>query len=162
MPTEFNPTRWFKIAFLGCILGLVLVLAVNTVWLLRFSLRHNAPLKLSEQSTRRQLIQVVDSQLAAFRKGDYADAYTHASAVLKEQMSVVALEHMVRNSYPAIANSRDAGFGMVFDNGDVGVVNVAVEDKSGRIVHYEYILRHEKAGWKIGGVERTRSSGILL
>jgi hypothetical protein len=51
---------------------------------------------------------------------------------------------------------------MVFDNGDVGVVNVAVEDKSGRIVHYEYILRHEKAGWKIGGVERTRSSGILL
>ena len=162
MPSKFNPVRWFKIALLGCILGLVLVLAVNSVWLLRGTFRHAAALKLSDQSTRRQLIQVVDSQLTAFRKGDYAGAYLHASAAIKEEMSVTALEHMVRNSYPAIANSRDAGFGMVFDNGELGVVNVAVEDKSGQILHYEYLLRREKTGWKVGGVARTTQSGILL
>ena len=161
MPSQFNPIRWFKIAMLGCILGLIMVLAVNSIWLLRFS-RHNAPLRLSDQSTRRELIHVIDSQLSAFRKGDFAGAYVHAAAAIKEQMSATALEHMVRNSFPAIAESRNAGFGMVFDNGELAVVDVAVEDKSARVLHYEYLLRHEKSGWKIGGVARTKQSGILL
>jgi Domain of unknown function (DUF4864) len=154
--------RWLKIGLLGCALGLLLTLAVSSFWLLTARERGVSPFKLSAESTREKLVQVVGSQLAALRKGDFTRAYDHAATGLKARMTPDAFARMVRNAYPAIANSQQVGFGMIFDNGDFALVNVAVMGQAGDVVHYQYMLHREKTGWKITGVSRARVGGTAI
>jgi hypothetical protein len=115
-----------------------------------------------EESTKKELIRVVDSQLSAFRKNDYLKAYTYAAAGIRAHFSPTAFERMVRMGYPPIAQSRSADFGTTLDNGLQAVINVGITAGSGKaLYYYQYHLQREKSGWKISGVAPIRLKGSL-
>ncbi|MBI3853816.1 MAG: DUF4864 domain-containing protein [Verrucomicrobia bacterium] len=118
-------------------------------------------LQISADSRRRELTQIIKSQLAAFRDDDYVTAYTFAAAGVKTQYPLAAFERMVKGGYPVIARFKSAEFGVVRDNGEEAVVNVEVEGESGNVVHYQYFLRKEDAGWKINGVIAVKPKGTV-
>lgn len=142
---------------LGCALGLTFVL-INLVILNQLGRSGlAAPFKLSDEPVKQELLRVVGSQLSAFRQGDFAAAYSYADSQLKGQFALGTFTEMVRGSYPTIARSRSASFGVVFDNGSLGIVMVGVTGFSGRESHYQYLLRRERAGWRVSGVTRIRA-----
>jgi hypothetical protein len=148
--------RWPRIILLGCALGLLFVM-LNLAIIGHFErLAFTAPFKLSDEPVRRDLMRVIDSQLAAFRNGDFKSAYGWADSALRQDLSPTEFREMVRTSYPAIAASSSASCGIVFDNGRLAVVMVSVTSRSGSLVHYQYLLHRERVGWKISGVTRVR------
>jgi hypothetical protein len=157
--------RWAKVIGLGCALGLVLVAADMVVWSLLVrvvrpgSVRPGPPLSLSTEQVKRELVRVIDSQLSDFRRGDYSAAYAYADSDLKAQVSTNTFERIVKTGYPAIARSRSASFGVILDNGEEALVTVGILTQSGRLMHYRYLLRHERGGWRISGVFRIPVQG---
>jgi len=55
-----------------------------------------------------EAMDTVERQLEAFRRDDYAAAYTHASAEIQAFFDLPAFERMVRTGYPEIARSARA------------------------------------------------------
>lgn len=159
--------RWLKVTLLGCALGLILVTANFLLWSWLFDsnrghMRSGPPLRLSAGSVQQELARVIDSQLSAFRKGDYAGAYAFADSALQAQVSPAVFEHMVKTSYPAIARSRSASFGVSLDNGAEAIVTVGVMSQSGHLLQYHYLMHHEPGGWKISGVVRIHAEGTTV
>jgi hypothetical protein len=116
------------------------------------------PLKLSKEPQRKEFIEVIEQQLAAFRTNDYAKAHTFAAAGIAEQYPVSAFQEMVKVGYPEIANSQPATFGMALDNGEEALVEVEVKASNGAVSGYRYLLKHEMSGWKINGVLQLRTT----
>ena len=160
--------RWLKVTLLGCALGLFLVTANFLLWSWLFDanrggrMRSGPPLRLSAGSVQQELARVIDSQLSAFRKGDYADAYAFADSALQAQVSPAVFERMVKAGYPAIARSRSASFGVSLDNGTEAIVTVGVMSQSGHLLQYHYLLRREPGGWRISGVVRIHAEGTTV
>lgn len=109
-------------------------------------------MKPSEMKTKQAIQGVVSGQLAAFRSGDYVAAYAFADAEIKKQFPVERFEQMVRTSYPVIAHSVSASFGLTFDDGEEAVVNVRVLGAADEAVAYQYLLRRDGDTWRITGV----------
>jgi hypothetical protein len=109
-------------------------------------------LKPSEMKTKEVLHAVIDGQLAAFRKDDYAAAYVFADGEIRNQFSLETFERMVRAGFPAIAHSTSAKCGLSFDNGDEAVVNVRVFSANREPIDYQYTLRRDGEAWHITGV----------
>jgi hypothetical protein len=109
-------------------------------------------LKPSEMKTKDALHAVIDAQLTAFRKDDYAGAYVFADRSIKDQFPLETFERMVRSGYPAIAHSTSAKCGLSFDNGDEAVVNVRVFSANREPIDYQYALRRDGVDWRITGV----------
>ena len=154
------------VVLLGCGLGLLFVfisLSFVTFPADRHGLHSGAlpapRFQISEDSRAKELTQVIESQLSAFRNDDYSKAYKYAASALTAQMSLPAFERMVKAGYPIIARSRSAAFGVIFDNGEQAVVNVGIMGASGQIHHFKYLMEREHAGWKIRGVTEVRFEG---
>lgn len=148
--------RWPKIILLGCALGLIFVMIDLTIFGHFERLAYSAPFKLSDEPVKQELTRVIGSQLAAFRNGDFNRAYGFADSSLRQEFTAPAFREMVRASYPAVATSTSATYGVVFDNGRIGIVMVCLISPAGRLVHYQYLLRREPVGWRISGVTRIR------
>lgn len=101
---------------------------------------------------KEQIHAVVGGQLEAFRKNDFAAAYTFAAAQFRAQFSLPDFEKMVRTGYPAIAGNQDAVYGLTLDDGEKAVVNVRVIGEDKKSVSYQYLLQREGEDWRIGGV----------
>jgi hypothetical protein len=109
-------------------------------------------LKPSEVKIRDAVHGVINGQLAAFRKDDYAGAFVFADRSFKEQLSLEGFERMVKGGYPAIAHSTSARCGLTFDDGDQAVVNVRVFSEGRDPLDYRYTLRRDGENWRITGV----------
>jgi len=109
-------------------------------------------LKPSEMPVKDALHTVINSQLAAFRRDDYAAAYVFADSAIRNQISVEGFEKMVRSGFPAIAHSTAVKFGLTFDNGDDAVINVRVFSAHAEPIDYQYTLRRDGETWRITGV----------
>jgi hypothetical protein len=166
----FRFVRWIMVVTLGCSLGLLYVFTVvSTRQFVRsqdlteidiVGQPQELPFKLSEEHIGRELTSVIESQLAAFRKEDYPQAYTYAASFLRTHLPLPAFERMVRTQYPAIAHSTSVTFGPVLDNGDTAVVNVTVFGESEE-THFQYLLEHEPGGWKIFSVAKVKAAGVM-
>jgi hypothetical protein len=164
--------RWLGVVLLGALLGIALSFAgallfrphprPQAIFPDEGDRKPSTAARLSGESVRRDLIDVIQSQLAAFRKNDYPKAYHYAASGLRDEVSLPAFERMVRHSYPEIAGSSGAQFGMIVDNGDEAVVEVVIITDTGRPGEYEYLLTRELTGWRINGVIRTRPPGQVI
>jgi hypothetical protein len=119
-------------------------------------------LHVSSGNVRSEVTAVIEEQLAAFRSGDYRKAHTFAVSEMREALGVIEFEAMVRMGYPVIANSRSAAFGLALDTGDEAVITVRVQDGEGDSLAYQYHLRKEAGGWRIGGVTRRNDKGNVI
>jgi hypothetical protein len=113
--------------------------------------------KLTDDKLQKQLVLVIQSQLAAFRQEDYSAAYAFAAADFKAQVPLAAFERLVKAAFPQIARSRSAEYGIILDNGEDARVEVTIVGESGTRIHYQYVLHREHGGWKIGGVNEGQT-----
>jgi hypothetical protein len=109
-------------------------------------------LKPSEVRIKDALRAVIDAQLNAFRKEDYAGAYVFSDVEFRHQFTVERFERMVRVGYPAIAHSTSARCGLAFDNGDEAVINVRIFSEGREPIDYQYMLRRDGEVWRVTGV----------
>lgn len=110
-------------------------------------------LKASRREVRRDVIAVIDAQLAAFRSGDPAEAYRYAAANLRAQTPPRTFAAIVRENYPIIWANTRADYGIVRDDGTHAAVLVHVHSQGGS-ASYDYVLIRERGGWRIGSVTR--------
>ena len=114
------------------------------------------PFHPSADAVRTEIIKTVDQQLAAFRANDYAKAYGLASATFRRTFPLPSFEQLVKSRYPAIAQSKSAIFGGVFENGSAAIANVKLTSAVRSEAHYQYLMTHEESGWKVSGVVEFR------
>ena len=102
-------------------------------------------------------------QLEAFRRDDYAAAYTFAAAEIKELFDRAAFERMVKSGYPEIARSTFA----VIARSEVGpdghlYVSVKIRGANGNSIEAVYDMVQEAGGWRINGVATKPDPGLVL
>lgn len=112
-----------------------------------------ATLRASKPEVKKEIVAVIGAQLAAFRAGDAARAYTFAAAELRAQKTLPAFVAIVEQSYPEIWRSEGAEFGIVRDDGTRATVTVQIIAKDSAAA-YDYTLVREKSDWRIIGVLR--------
>ena len=160
--------RWLKLGLLGVGLAGIYIafnLSLLTVPVAGPPLKPKAArneanvgaFKLTEDKLQKQLVRVIQSQLAAFRQEDYSAAYGLAAADFKAQVSLAAFERLVKAAFPQLARSRSAEYGIILDNGEDARVEVTIVGETGTRIHYQYVLHSEHGGWKIGGVNEDQT-----
>ena len=107
----------------------------------------------SKPEVRREIVAVIDAQLAAFRAGDVRKAYSYASTDLRAQKPIQAFAAIVQDNYPEIWANARAEFGLVRDDGATATLLVYVYGKDSD-ASYDYTLVKERAGWRIAAVLR--------
>ena len=163
MKPGFDLMRWVRLALMGCVLGVIFAFVGASLRMLpAFGGARVPPFELSEDAQEKELIRVIDSQLSALRGNDYTKAFYYADSSFKAQMNVRGFERMVKAGFPALVRSRSAVYGVIMDNGELAVVNVGIKTASGRTLHYQYLLRKEKNGWKISGVTQVKLEGMVV
>jgi ABC-type transporter MlaC component len=110
-------------------------------------------LRASKPEVRKDVVTVIEAQLAAFRKGDLPKAYGFAAAALRAQKPLPAFTTIVQTNYPEIWKSTRAEFGIVRDDGTRAEVTVQVFSERGDAA-YDFTLQKEQGGWRIYGVLR--------
>jgi hypothetical protein len=130
----------------GLLTGVLLLLAPGRA----------AELRASRPGVRKEIVAVIEAQLAAFRRGEPERAYRYAAAAFRAQRSLPAFVAIVRDSYPEIWASTRAEAGIVRDDGVRATVTVQVYSKSGDAA-YDYTLVREQSAWRILGVVRHAS-----
>ncbi len=121
-----------------------------------------ATMEESADTVKKELIAVIDAQLAAFREDDFSRAYGFAAGGIQAMMPPPAFEKMVRTGYPLIAHSASAEYGIALDSGDDAAIAVRVTgaDEKGTTAEYLYTLSKENGAWKITGVSAINPGGI--
>lgn len=109
-------------------------------------------MKPSRGHTKEAVHAVISGQLAAFRMENYVAAYAFADEEIRAQFPLERFERMVKLSYPLIAHSVSAKYGLTFDNGDEAVVNVRVAGADEETIAYQFLLRRDGLAWRITGV----------
>jgi len=110
-------------------------------------------LPASKPEVKTAIVAAIEGQLAAFRKGDAAKAYSFAARELRAQKPLRTFTAIVRESYPEIWANVRAEFGIVRDDGSKATVTVQVFAKDAE-AGYDYTLVKETAGWRIYSVVR--------
>ena len=96
---------------------------------------------------------VVMQQLEAFRRDDFATAYTFASGTIRQMFDRARFEEMVRGGYPEIAHSASATIAGS-RRGDAGEIYLIIRivGDNGRAIEAVYELVAERGTWRINGV----------
>jgi hypothetical protein len=136
--------RWLA----ACLLGLSLVILVAQA---------ESDMRASKADVKKEIVAVIEAQLAAFRKGDAAKAYAFSATALRQQKPLRAFAMIVKDSYPEIWANTGAEFGIVRDDGERARLLVHVTAKKGEAT-YDYFMLKERAGWRIEGVLRHEAA----
>lgn len=112
-----------------------------------------AELRASKAEVRKDVITVIEAQLAAFRADDTAQAYGLASATLRAQFPQRRFASIIQSNYPEIWTSTEAEYGIVRDDGTRARLLVHVKSEQGQ-ASFDYVLVKERNGWRIGSVVR--------
>jgi hypothetical protein len=131
------------------LLGMLLIAVLTGVT----GLAAASVMRASKPEVKKEIVAVIESQLAAFRKGDVDKAYGYAAAELRAQKPVRAFAAIVQNNYPEIWANTRAEPGIVRDNGERATVTVQVYSKISDAA-YDFTLTKEREGWRIYGVLR--------
>lgn len=133
--------RWVALAMAGLLLAGVAARGADD------------SLRASKPEVRREIVAVIESQLAAFRAGEVKKAYSQASAALRAQKPLQVFVAIVRENYPEIWANTRAEIGLVRDDGAEATVLVHVFGQRSDAA-YDYTLVKERTGWRIAAVLR--------
>jgi len=112
-----------------------------------------AQIRISKAEGRKEVVAVIEGQLAAFRAGDVNKAYSLAAVPLRAQTPQRTFAAIVKTSYPEIWSNTRAEFGLVRDDGARATVIAHVYSEDGYAA-FDYVLLKERNGWRIGSVVR--------
>jgi hypothetical protein len=102
---------------------------------------------------------VVEDQLTALQKEDFAAAYRHAALGLRQQFRAEVFEAMIRRGYPALLAHRRSDLGIVRETREGrAFVDVTVFDARDRATRFRYHLVREGGEWRVEGVIGLRAA----
>ncbi|RED11975.1 DUF4864 domain-containing protein [Pontivivens insulae] len=105
--------------------------------------------------------EVIQSQLDAFQRDDFEEAFTYASPTIKGLFGTPdRFGQMVMNGYPMIWRPSASRFGVGEPDGDAWIQRVIFEDLRGRTHVAEYTLIETDEGWQINGVTLLPNTGV--
>jgi hypothetical protein len=110
-------------------------------------------MRASKPEVRKEIVAVIEGQLAAFRAGDVRKAYGFAAVELRARWPLEMFLGIVQHNYPEIWASTKAEYGLVRDDGARAVLVVHVFSKDGDAT-YDFTLTLERGGWRIHDVVR--------
>lgn len=104
---------------------------------------------------------VIGAQLDAFRTGDVAEAFTHASPGIAAMFRDPSrFGRMVREGYPMVARPGAVEFGRSESIGGDWGQEVLIEDADGALHRLLYRMVETPDGWKIGGVQLLEGAEV--
>lgn len=104
---------------------------------------------------------VIGAQMEAFRAGDPAAAFDHASPMIRRMFGdAETFGRMVATGYPPIWQPGPVRFLGLREEGGRLQNRVEVTDAAGRRHYFDYEMVQTESGWKINGVRPV--SGIDL
>jgi hypothetical protein len=112
-----------------------------------------------ELATARTATRAIRSQLDAFNRNDYGEAFHFASPELREHFTLPEFRQMVERGFPRIAHSRKAVFDAAVVRGDMAMVPVTVTGQDGLETRYVYEMHREGSGWRVAGVGEPEGPG---
>lgn len=116
-------------------------------------------MRASTPAVKKELVAVVEMQLAAFRKEEIAKAYSYASRALRAQRPLRMFSAIIEANYPEIWANTRAEFGLAHDDNERATIVVVVHAGDER-ASFDFLLAKERAGWRIEGVlRRTAAKG---
>ncbi len=138
-------------------------LALLTVLCVSALIAHAAEsegLRYSRPADRKEIVAVVEGQLAAFRANDFDKAYAFAAQGLRQQFTVAQFTVIITRGYPVILHNERAECGLPQDDGTNAMLSVQVFAAGNHSAAYRYLLVKESGGWRISGVqsEKPRAS----
>jgi len=110
-------------------------------------------MRASKPDVRKEVVAVIEAQLAAFRAAEYAKAYGYAAAEFRAQKPLQVFVSIVRASYPEIWFNSRVECGLVRDNGAFAKLLVHIYGHDSDAT-YDYTLVKERGGWRIRDVLR--------
>lgn len=128
-------------------------LLIVAVGLMGTGARAADAMRASKPEVRKEVLDTIEGQLAAFRAKDPKKAYGFAATALKAQTPQRQFTRIVEANYPEIWANVKGEFGVVRDDGKRATVTVQVFSKEGR-ADYDYGLVKEADGWRIDSVLR--------
>ena len=111
------------------------------------------PLFLSRGDARDALLATVEGQLGALEQGDFRAAWEFAAPGLRQNLPVGDFERMVASAFSIMTADHQVEIGGVFNNSDLGHVDVKLISESHGTAFYSYILVAGKTQWFVYGVE---------
>lgn len=101
---------------------------------------------------------VIEGQIAAFRRGDGAGAFAYASPTIKRMFGTPEnFMDMVRGGYPQVYRPSSVGFGELMQVGDTLVQLVDIVGPDGLPVIAVYEMERQPDGsWQINGCSLMR------
>lgn len=110
-------------------------------------------LALPARADEAAIAAVIGAQMQAFRSGDPAAAFDHASPMIRRIFgSAENFGRMVATGYPPIWQPGAVRYLDLREENGRLQQRVAVEDAEGRVHYYDYEMVETEAGWKINGV----------
>ena len=129
---------------------------LGVIWLLGLLAGVSAAepeMRISPKIVRDEVKAVVESQLAALRKGDIETAHGFAAEGIKRQFDARVFGLMLKRGYAPLLRHNRIDLGIVRDDGEgAAQLAVTVFDSLNRSTAYRYWLVQEAAGWRISGV----------
>lgn len=128
---------------------------ILTALFLTFALPHAA---LADPAAIRG---VIADQIEAFKRDDFAQAFTHASPAIKGMFGTPErFGQMVRNGYPMVWRPREVRFLDLREEGGRMLQRIGVTDEAGGEHVLEYFMIETENGWQINGVTLLRGLGL--
>ena len=144
---KYRPYSWFLGAMLGVIVGFLLV------WNFR---AEKIPM-LTEPENPRELYQLAENQIAAFRRNDFSTAYDFAASGIRLKFPLSQFKQMVCQTYPHLTRSGRLNFGQAQFAANIRA-SALIYVSNGRVsTPMIYAFIKENGQWKIEGVQMLRS-----
>lgn len=109
--------------------------------------------RVASREVRDAVRAVVESQLTALQKEDFATAYRHAAFGLRQQFRAEVFEAMIRRGYAPLLAHQRRELGIVRETREGrAFVDVDVFDARDRVTRFRYHLVREGSEWRVEGV----------
>ncbi len=115
------------------------------------------PLFVSRGEAREALLATVKGQLGALEQREFRGAWEFAAPGLRQNLPVDDFERMVASGFSIMTSQHEVVIGGVFNNRDLGHVDVKLVSETHGTAFYSYILVAGRTQWFVYGVEALNS-----
>ncbi len=117
--------------------------------------------KAQEGGAATEIQTVINSQMAAFAKDDFADAFTFAADNIQRMFGTPEnFGVMVKRGYPMVHRAEDVRFGELRAEGNALWQRVLVKDGAGVVHALEYLMISDGDSWRIAAVQLVQPKDV--
>ena len=148
--------RFFRTLLISCLLSTLIPVLVDPA-----SASFSNVAKAESCSTEKvELVSIIDSQMAAFKRRDFPKAYALTSKLFKRSFSLQSFAALITNAYPVLISNTNVLPGICKRLGNQAQIMVQVSDMKNNKTILIYKLSLNSNKWEIDGAVRVESSNL--